>query len=259
MKQISFIYKYIIHTLTARNTKGFGIHSPFLFQLVRFVIYDKSQYYIFPKIEKIRKTLRENNQLLHIDDFGTGKSQYRKISTIAAHSLKSTKYAQLLFKLVLHSNSLRVLEFGTSLGLTTAYLASASKEIRCVTLEGSLEIAAAAQSNFEKLNLKNIQIETGSIDETLTNVLDGFDRLDFVFIDANHRLPAIYDYFEQCMTKIHDKTLIVVDDIYWSSEMEKAWGMIKNHPKVTSTIDLFQLGIVFFNKDLNKNHYKMRY
>ena len=259
MKQIRFIYKYILHTLTARNTKGFGIHSPFLFQLVRFVIYDKSQYYIFPKIENLRKALRADKQVLYVEDFGTGSSQYRKVSDIAAYSLKASKYAQLLYKMVVHSKSLQVLELGTSLGLTTAYLASPTSDIKCVTLEGSAEIAAIAKVNFEKLNIQNVQIETGKIEDTLTSVLKGFDRLDFVFMDANHRLPAIYDYFEQCITKIHDKTLIVVDDIYWSSEMEKAWGMIKNHPKVTSTIDLFQLGIVFFNKDLNKNHYKMRY
>jgi hypothetical protein len=52
---------------------------------------------------------------------------------------------------------------------------------------------------------------------------------------------------------------MIIDDIYWSKEMENAWTKIKNHPQVSSTIDIFQLGIVFFNADLYKNHYKMRY
>ena len=259
MKQIRFIYKFFIHSLTARNSKGYGVHSPFLFQLVRFVIYDKSQYYVFSKIENLRKNLKLDNRVLHIIDFGTGKNRNRKVSDIAAHSLKQTKYAQLLFKMVLFVKAKQVLELGTSLGLTSSYLASSSSDIRCVSLEGSDEIAAVAKENFEKLQIKNIELKLGDIDKILPAVLEGFDKLDFVFIDANHRLPAAYDYFEQCVSRIHEKSIVVIDDIYWSADMEKAWNMIKKHPKVTSTIDIFQMGIVFFNTDLNKSHYKMRY
>ena len=259
MKQIRFIYKYILHTLTARNTKGYGVHSPFLFQLVRFVIYDKSQYYVFPKIENLRKSLSMDNRVLQVEDFGTGKSRGRKVSDIVALSVKPAKYAQMMFKLVLFAKAQQVLELGTSLGLTTSYLASSSSDIHCVTLEGSEDIAAVAKENFQKLHIKNIEIETGNIDKTLPDILNGFEQLDFVFIDANHRLPAAFDYFEQCVNKIHEKSVMVVDDIYWSADMEEVWKRIKNHPGVTSTIDLFHMGIVFFNKDLNKNHYKMRY
>ena len=259
MKQIRFIYKYFLHSITARNTKGYGVHSPYLFQLVRFVIYDKSQYYVFPQIEKLRESLSVDNRMLQVKDFGTGKNRGRKVSEITAHSLKPTKYAQLLFKIILFCKAKQVLELGTSLGLTTSYLASSSSDIRCVTLEGSEEIAAVAKENFEKLHIKNIEVETGNIDTTLPVILNSFEKLDFVFIDANHRLPAAFDYFEQCVNKIHEKSVIVIDDIYWSTDMEEAWSRIKNHPKVTSTIDLFHIGIVFFNTDLNKNHYKMRY
>ena len=259
MKQIRFIYKFFLHSLTARNTKGYGVHSPFLFQLVRFVIYDKSQYYIFSKIENLRKNLKLDNRVLHIVDFGTGQNRNRKVADIAAHSLKQTKYAQLLFKMVLFVKAQHVLELGTSLGLTSSYLASSSSDIRCVSLEGSDEIAAVAKENFEKIQIKNIELKLGDIDKILPAVLSGFDKLDFVFIDANHRFPAAYDYFEQCVSRIHEKSIVVIDDIYWSADMEKVWNMIKKHPKVTSTIDIFQMGIVFFNTDLNKSHYKMRY
>ena len=259
MKQVRFIYNYILHFLTARNTKGYGIHSPYLFQLVRYVMYDKSQYYIFPKIENLRHNLKNDTRMLHLEDLGTGKSQNRKVSDIATHSLKSAKYGQLLFRIINFYKAQNALELGTSLGLTTAYMASTSKDVKCITLEGSEEIAAIAKANFEKLQISNIQIVTGNIDFSLPEVLENFEKLDFVFIDANHRMPAVYDYFEKCVNKIHDKSVFVVDDIYWSAEMEQAWGLIKQHPKVTTTMDLFQMGIVFFNSDLKKSHYKMRY
>ena len=93
----------------------------------------------------------------------------------------------------------------------------------------------------------------------MTVVLDQTNKLDFVFIDANHKSEAILNYFNLCLSKVHSNTVIVIDDIYWSSDMEKAWKKIKNSPQVMSTIDLFELGIVFFNPDLHKKHYKMRY
>ena len=80
-----------------------------------------------------------------------------------------------------------------------------------------------------------------------------------MFIDANHKSEAILRYFNLCLSKVHSNTVIVIDDIYWSSDMENAWKVIKNHPLVMSTIDLHQMGIVFFNSDLHKRHYKMRY
>ena len=113
MKQIRFIYNYILHFLTARNTKGYGVHSPFLFQLVRFVIYDKSPYYIFPEIEKLRQNLKKDKRILHVEDFGTSKSRGRKLSEICTHSLKQAKYAQLLYRIVNFNKAQNVTELGT--------------------------------------------------------------------------------------------------------------------------------------------------
>jgi len=158
-----------------------------------------------------------------------------------------------------YSKTQNTLEFGTSLGLTTSYLASPSSSMLCVSLEGCQQVANIAVDNFKTLNIKNIQIVVGDIDITLLKVLNMFNQLDLVFIDANHKSEAVVNYFEQCLQKVHNDTVLVVDDIYWSKDMETAWKMIKGHSRVTATIDLFQLGIVFFNTDLQKKHYKMRF
>jgi len=109
------------------------------------------------------------------------------------------------------------------------------------------------------LDIKNIQVVVGNIDTTLPQVVNDFGKLDLIFMDANHESQAVLSYFEAVLAKVHTDSVLVVDDIYWSSDMEDAWRQIKDHPRVTTTIDLFQLGIVFFNTDLYKNHYKMRY
>jgi len=257
MNRVRYACKYILHFVSARHTRGFGVHSPFLFQLTRNIIYDESSYYIFPEIERIRKKLLSNHNKLNIIDFGTGKDRPTTVRAVASKSLKSAKYGQLLFKITNFIKAQSILELGTSFGLTTSYLAASCNKIKCITLEGSPESVEIAKQNFKKLGIENIQLIMGNIDVTLSDAIGHFETLDLIFIDANHRMPAAYSYFELCLNKIHENSIVIIDDIYWSSEMEIAWKMIKNHPQVTSTIDLFQLGMVFFRTDLHKKHYKM--
>jgi len=62
-----------------------------------------------------------------------------------------------------------------------------------------------------------------------------------------------------CLLKGDNDTVFVIDDIYWSKDMEKAWSLLKAHSSVTTTIDLFCMGIIFLNKNLTKSNYIMRY
>lgn len=258
MKSLKFILKYITHCLTAVNTKGHGIHSPYVFQLVNSVFYNKNEYYVFDEIEKLRNDLLNDKRTVFINDFGTGADRHSKVSAIARKSVQRKKHAQLLFRLVCHAQSRHILELGTSLGVTTAYLASASK-CKCVTLEGSPEIAKIAVENFRHLGLTNINLMEGDINKTLPTALKELDKVDFVFVDANHSSAAVLDYFDQCVGCLAQNAIMVFDDIYWSGDMEMAWNTIKSHPKVKSTIDIHQMGIVFFNADLSNKHYKICY
>lgn len=259
MKYFRIVYKYLLHFFSARNSGGFGVHSPFMFQFTHFVLKEKHPFYVFETIEMIRSKLKKDNRVLNITDFGTGKDRSLTVATVASKSLKSDKYGKLLFRITYYLKARQVLELGTSLGITTSYLASSHSDINCISLEGCPQIANVARDNFNKLGLNNIKLVVGDINLTLAKVLEETDRLDLVFFDANHRSETVLRYFEQCLPKIHKNTVFIIDDIYWSEDMEKAWKLIKQHSSVTSTIDLFQLGIVFFNTDLYKKHYKMRY
>jgi predicted O-methyltransferase YrrM len=203
--------------------------------------------------------LKKDKTRLDIVDFGTGGKQNKSIAEITRTSLKTPGYGRLFYRLAVFLKARNILELGTSLGLTSSYLASPSSGARMVSMEGSEDLAAIARENFKLLGIDNIEIVTGNIDLTLAKVVEDFSQLDLVFIDANHRSEAVLNYFEQIMVKIRSGSIVVVDDIYWSEDMEKAWKTIKQHPRVTSTIDLFQMGIVFFNEDLHKKNYKMRF
>lgn len=253
------IYYFVIHFVTARNTRGFGIHSPYLFDFVRYVISEKNPFYIFAEIEKQRSKLLNDNTIIKKNDFGTGESKQFKVCEIAAKSICSPQKGQLLCRIVNYLKLYNVLELGTSFGISTAYLASLSNTRKCITLEGCEDTFNIACQTFSALNFSNIEIITGNIDNTIQNALNKLSIIDFVYIDANHTFDATMRYFELILPKLNEKAVIVLDDIYWSKEMEQAWELIKSHSKVTSTFDLYHFGIVFFNPDLHAKNYKIRF
>lgn len=257
--------KYLSYYVTASNGKGHGIHSPFVFDLVTHVLNDKAHYEDYSKIEFIRKGFLQNKTVLTIEDFGagsrTGLTRQRTIEQVAVSSLKKPKYAQLLYRLVNYFQPQNILELGTSLGVTTAYLASAKKNAEVTTMEGASAIAAIAKQNFHQLGLKNIRVITGNFDETLPAVLHVQPpAFDFVFIDGNHRKEPTLHYFHQLLQKSTASAVFVFDDIHWSKEMEEAWHTIRQHPSVTLTIDLFFIGLVFFRTEQKeKEHFVIRF
>ncbi|OIP82108.1 MAG: hypothetical protein AUK44_08605 [Porphyromonadaceae bacterium CG2_30_38_12] len=251
------ICKYGKHIVSARHTKGFGIHSPFLYNFTQHVIYDKNAYYIFKKIEQRRTFLANNSCYIMVRDFGTGKKVQRRINDIATKSAIRPQCGQVLFRLIQHLSLSKILELGTSFGISTAYIASNSNKNECITLEGCEQSAKIAQETFETLHLENVKILTGNINQTLVQAIEKLSSIDFVFIDANHTAVATIQYFEKLMPALSQNAVVVFDDIYWSKDMEYAWKTIKKHESVTATIDLFWMGIVFFKPTLQKINYKM--
>ena len=256
--------KYIRYQLQSSNAKGHGVHSPFVYDFIRKVLIDNRKFYAYDAIETCRKDLLKNNRVLHIEDFGAGsrlkKTNQRTISEIAHSSLKPKKFSQLLFRIINHYAPENILELGTSFGITTAYLAAAKENAIVHTMEGSSEVAAVANSNFESLGLKNIRIITGNFDDTLPAFVEEQEKLDLVFVDGNHRLEPTLRYFEKILTKTTENSILIFDDIHWSEEMEAAWATIQQHSSVTVSIDLFFIGLVFFRKENKvKQHFSIRF
>ena len=256
------IEEYIIYWITSFNK--YKIHSPFVYKLVTEVFEKQMNYQDFEYIENLRDQLKENDTVIDVVDLGAGsrsfKSTKRKISSIAKKSVKKEKYGHLLYMMVRYFKANSILELGTSLGITTAYLASAHKNTQVITIEGSEEIAKIAAENFKKLNLKNIHLVVGNFDDELHKICDERQKFDLIFIDGNHREIPTINYFKTVLPHCHNDTVLLFDDIHWSEEMQEAWQFIKNHERVTRTIDIFEMGIVFFRKeDRQKEHMQITY
>lgn len=256
--------KYFNYYCTAGNGKGHGIHSPFVFDFIIHVLNDTKKYECYEKIEPLRQKLFRDNSIIEVEDFGAGSavipSDKRKITAIAKSSLKNKKFANLLFRIVQYYKPETIIELGTSFGITTCYLACANRNSEIYTFEGSSEIAKIANKNFESAGVKNINLIQGNFDKTFENTLAVIKKIDLAFIDGNHRKNATLDYFSHLQKKSSTSSIFIFDDIHWSSEMESAWKQIQQHDSVTLTIDLFFIGLVFFNPDFKvKQHFIIRF
>ena len=260
---LKLAFKYLKHWFYSHNLKGFGIHSPYIFNLVTKNINDFTPHKCFSKIEEERNKLSKNQQVIDVKDYGAGSkiltTNKKKISKIAKYSLKPKKQAQLLFRLVNYFGSQQILEIGTSLGITASYLALTSGKAKVITLDGCPEISKIAHQIFNNLNLNNIKLITGEFNQTINNALSELEKVDFVFFDGNHKGEATLKYFKKCLPYINNNTVFIFDDIYLTNDMEDAWELIKADNKVKATIDLFYMGIVFFKKELTKQHFKVHY
>jgi predicted O-methyltransferase YrrM len=257
----NFISDYLKHRFTAKSRHG--THSPFVYQLTDEVIYDFKSKTDYKSIEAQRKKLFNDGSLITVTDLGAGshlnKNRTKQVSQIAKNALKSPALAQLIYRLAKAVKPASIIELGTCLGITTAYLSKACPDAKLITIEGCPETAKIAARNFQELGLQNVELLVGNFDVLLPDVIADQERLDFVYIDGNHRKEATLNYFKWCLPKVHEGSLLIFDDIYWSKGMKEAWEEIKNHPDVTVTVDLFWIGLVYFRKGQVKEHFKIKF
>lgn len=256
----SFIMDYLAYRRNA--VSQYSIHPPFIYDIVNQSIRKKLTIKDEPLIIDCKSGNLKNSTMIEVTDLGTaysGNRHYqRTVSSIARHSSKPLKYARLLYRLAHYFSPKTILELGTSFGYSSMYLASAIPAGRLITIEGCPNTAAIAKKNFVHCGFNNIILHTGNFDELLPTELSN-SKPDFIFLDGNHQYEATLRYFNEFLSITEEHTVIIFDDIYWSAGMKKAWTEIKDHPGVTSTIDVFMFGIIFFRKGLTKQHFKVRF
>jgi len=261
---------WMSYRIKAKNAHG--IHSPFLFDFYNKVIKNQGGENSIHWIEDIRIRLKKDNQVITFSDFGTAGSnkeyipfglpieRQQSISVICRKSLAPAKDAMFLKRLIDYFEIKHAWEFGTSLGITSLYLSQGVKVKEVLTIEGSPQIAAIATGVFSNTNAsQRIKLVVGPLDEVLPKVLLENEFPDMILFDANHSGEATLNYFNLCVKHKKPECVFIFDDIYWSPSMRDAWVQIKKSSDVTMTIDLYSMGIVFFNKKLSKQDFMLRY
>ncbi len=235
------------------------MHSPFVYDLVTKCFNDKTKYPEYEILKSHRKALRSDTSMVEMKDFGQGsrvfKGNARKVSEVVKNAGMKKKRQKLLFRLAKYFKSETVLELGTSLGLGTVALSLSNEFSAINTVEGCPNTLSKAQEYFEKFNLHNIQIHQELFSDFLENTSTQFD---LIFIDGDHNGERTLGYFNSLLKKVHNDSVIIFDDIYWSKDMTVAWQKIITNENVTVSIDTFQWGLVFFRKEQPKQHFVIR-
>ena len=260
MSHLNLVVQYVKHQIGAYNRHG--IHSPFVYAFLEDVLYADERSG-FKELEQLKDDLLQDERVIQITDLGAGskinQSNNRLVKDIAKNSSKPSKYGRLFNRMVRYYKTEQVIELGTSLGLSTVYFAHNNSLLKVTTIEGCPETLKIAKSNFEKLQLNNIQTLQGDFKERLSEALTPRSEKEIIFFDGNHQEQATLEYFETALKNASSKSIFIFDDIHWSTGMTKAWNKIKGHPQTVVTLDLFFIGIVFFDERLTPQNFNIRF
>lgn len=248
---------YIKHLLTAKNRGGHGIHSPFLYDFIQHVILEKHPFYCFESIEKQRINLVSNSTHIEIPGDKAEEKRLLRISNLARQQLTPARKNQLLFRICARYHFKKVVEIGTSLGISTLYLSSSDSRLTCISIEVNESMAGLVKEQLEKAGKTNARVLTIDSSSGLQELLGSAGVQDLIYISALQSSLRVTEYFNCCVNFIHNNSIIVIDSPYRSVDASSAWQSIKNHPGVHASMDLYTLGIVFFNPAFANKHYKV--
>lgn len=260
MKKLFPVFQFVKYWLCRVNEHA--IHSPFLFDFYTRVI-KADQKEGFDHIEALRKMLLSKDDTIEVKELGAGSrvtdSNRRVVRHIARYATTPARFSRLLSRIIRHFQCKTILELGTSLGLNTLYLQQGNPAAVIHTIEGSPQIAKMAREHFAAVKAENITVTEGNLDDVLKPVLTRLAKIDFVYMDANHRYEPTLRYFNWLLPQLHDQSIVVLDDIHWSREMNEAWKEIIKRPEVVISIDLFEAGLLFFDPSKTGGHYTLKF
>lgn len=188
-----------------RHRRGYGVHSPFAFNFITNVIYERTPYY---KYDELLVSQKEQAKQKYCGwDYETGKVK------------------RLLFRVVNYCQPVTIVDAGC-LSASSLYLKAAK--------EGADYTAAA--------DLSELFLESGV-------------PVDFLYVHDYHRPEFVEEVFNLCASRSTQRSVFVVEGIRYTPSMMALWKRLVRHERAGITFDLYDLGIVFFDKTKNKQDY----
>lgn len=261
MRKINLLIQYLSYKIFGPHAKGHGIHSPFVFDFIINVLNNDYVNDDIIEIEKYRKKILRNKDVIDIEDFGAGsKKRAANIGKIIKIASVNPKFGRLLYRIVRYYNPEIIVELGTLAGIGTLYLSKSAKSSNVYTIEGDPYFANKFKEEILHNNIQNITVINDVFKNAIPSLKDKFtDKTALFYIDGNHKKENTLSYFSFFAENIHENSIIIIDDIRWSAGMTEAWEIIKNDEKAIITIDLFFMGIIFFRKNIKKQNFLIRF
>lgn len=223
MKNINNLFRFIHRR---RHAAGFGVHSPFAFDLILDTIHTPHSYYIYS----------ENRRFIS----GVGLSKEIDI-----------QFAELLFRLVNRFNSKEILEIGSGIGVNTLYLSAHSKQTSIICVEKEENNREKAQS------LLGHKIENIIFSNVLPTKQKSFDAI--IWDLQQYPVAKKEDPIDRINEIVKDEGLVVLYQINKNKKSKEAWKRVCNLDTLTMSFDLGRIGIGFFRKSLPQINYDVHF
>jgi len=256
------LIKYLRYRIQSKHKKGRGIHSPYVFDLVSKVIYNADGLDVPGVVLDSHLQLLNSDEVLSIEDHGAGSrvtsQTKRKVSSISRSSSVNKKFGKILYRLAAWYKPETVLELGTGIGISTAYLASGNSASEIHTIEGSPDKQEFARERLKVAGLENISFYQGTFDSYFDDLLKKVKNHSIVFIDGDHRFdPTVNTVRTILENESLDDLIIILDDIHWSDGMERAWKELCRDERIAVSVNLFFMGILIKRSGIKKQHFNI--
>ncbi len=256
------LIKYLKYRIRSKHKKGRGIHSPFVFDLASKVIYNADEIKLSTSVLDMHNRLFNSGEILSITDHGAGSritsKTKRKVSSITKSSSVNRKFGKILYRLATWYQPETILELGTGIGVSTAYLAAGRADCEVHTIEGSPEKQAFASEQLATAGLENISFYQGTFDNYFGDLLRKLKNHSIVFIDGDHRFDPTVNTVRIILEEERlNELIIILDDIHWSDEMESAWKELCQDERISVSVNLFFMGILIIRPEMKKQHFNI--
>jgi predicted O-methyltransferase YrrM len=155
-----------------------------------------------------------------------------------------------------------ILETGTCLGISGAYLVSVPSRPRLVTLEGSEAFATIAKETLATVS-DNAVIVIGPFERTLQPTLDRLGeenvKINVAYIDGHHEEAATLHYVRAIVPHLAAEALVVLDDIHLYRGMWNAWRKLASSPGVAAAVNVGRFGLLVYGNSPARDFDLSRY
>jgi predicted O-methyltransferase YrrM len=236
-----------------------GTHSPLVYDLVDqhlLIQPDKTTLCI----EEHRNVLLSSNATYSPTDHGVGSriSTSRLLADSVKYASSSKAKCQFLFAFTQFVKPRTVIELGTHVGIGTAYMQAASPKAHVFTLEGDPFLAEQARTFFQLYFPEIVQVE-GPFLESLPHVLSSVPSWDLVWLDGHHAMEPTLNYWHILKPFASQQAWLLVDDIHWSSEMTRAWKLLKTQPEVNLALEFKDWGALYLGPRNQYESFVLKY
>lgn len=185
---------------------GYGVHSPFAFDFIINVLYERTPYYAYEEIENrtrggVKKKDREQSKAVN----------------------------RLLFRLVNRMQPGIVIDAGKP-DIASEYLKAAKKNARYIW-----------------------------VDPNDASGIADVPHIDFLYIHCPKYPGIVEEIGRYGLDHVGQSSMIVIGGIYHSLAMKTFWKQLIADNRVGITFDLYDLGILFFDRTKIKQHYTINF